>query len=521
MTSLYHIAPAIPPVSRHTTGAEVYERFDREPDTLAIAVVDEAGRPVGLVERNAFLVRMAAQYGRALWSGRPIETVMNDAPLIVDGETTVEEFCGRILEESPANLLHGFIVTSGGRYAGVGAMLALLQATASLATAAQARAQAARDARTRFLAVMSHEIRTPLNGVLAAADIARRKLRQDDLAPLLEMIVDSGDVLLRLLNDVLDVSRAEARGLEFRDEPIQVVALIADVRRLWRPQAEAKGLAFEVEHAVPEDLWALGDAGRLRQVLNNLVSNALKFTPEGQVRLRVRADVEAGSARLLFAVDDDGPGVPADEIEAIFSPFHQTAAGADKGGTGLGLAVCRALAERMGGGVSALNRPEGGATFEFEAPMQLVSAPHKAEPHAAAHLDRRAHVLVADDNPNNRRIAKDLCEIFGCTTECVADGVEAVEAASSGRFDLILMDIKMPRMDGIEATRRIRSSFGAYSRTPILALTANADPADAEIYRRTGANGVVSKPIRAEELLQAMAAVLGEAEAEEPLALAV
>jgi signal transduction histidine kinase/CheY-like chemotaxis protein len=514
MTSLYHIAPAIPPVFRRTTGAEVYERFDREPDTLAIAVVEEDGRPVGLIERNAFLVRMAAQYGRALWSGRPIETVMNDAPLIVDGETTVEEFCGRILEESPANLLHGFIVTVDGRYVGVGAMLALLQATASLAAAAQARAQAALEARTRFLAVMSHEIRTPLNGVLAAADIARRKLQQDELAPLLEMIVDSGDVLLRLLNDVLDVSRAEARGLEFRDKPIEVAALIADVRRLWRPQAEAKGLAFEVEHSVPESLWTLGDADRLRQILNNLVSNALKFTPEGEVRLRVEADVAGDKARLLFAVDDDGPGVPPDEIEAIFSPFHQTAAGAVKGGAGLGLAVCRTLAERMGGGISALNRPEGGATFELEVPMPVTAAPGRCEAVAAANLDRRAHVLVADDNPNNRRIAKDLCEIFGCTTECV-------EAAASGRFDLILMDIKMPRMDGIEAIRKIRSSFGAYSRTPILALTANADPADAAVYRRTGANGVVSKPIRAEALLQAMAAVLGDAEATEPLAVAV
>src|ERR1700742_658244 len=178
MPLLLDIAPCIPPVPPHTSGGEIYQRFQDEPDTLAIAVVDEDNRPVGLVERNAFLVRMAAQYGYALWSERPISHWMKTDPLIADGDMTVEEFCGRVMEERPSELLQGFLVTCAGRYAGVGTALSLLQVTAA-ATASHAQemkrlAESAQDAlaaKGRFLAVMSHEIRTPLNGVLAVAEI--------------------------------------------------------------------------------------------------------------------------------------------------------------------------------------------------------------------------------------------------------------------------------------------------------------------------------------------------------------
>ncbi|HEY3696536.1 ATP-binding protein, partial [Phenylobacterium sp.] len=488
MTVLLDIAPLIAPASPFTTGAEIYQRFELEADTLAIAVVDGDGRPVGLVERNAFLVRMAAQYGRALWSGRPISMWMNAHPVVVDGDVTVAEFCGRILEESPSALLHGFIVTCGGRYAGVGAMVTLLQAAAGVAQAASRQAREALEARSRFLAVMSHEIRTPLNGVLAVAEIARRKSRQPELSPLLDTIIESGGVLLRLLNDALDVSRAEAAGLELREEPLHPPWLVEEVRRLWTPKAAVKGLDLRIGYDGPPDLWVLADADRLRQILNNLVSNALKFTAEGRVDLTVELVGEGQFAQLRATVQDDGPGVPPDQLEHIFVPFQQTEEGVRQGGAGLGLAVCRQLVERMGGVIRARNAPGRGAVFEMEIPLYSVPTPLPAEAEPAPDgndgVEGGAHVLVADDNPTNRLIARSICEMFGCTVECVEDGDEAVEAALSGRFDLILMDIKMPRMDGIEATRRIRASVGAVSRIPILALTANADPSDAAFYRR-------------------------------------
>src|ERR1700742_2513401 len=227
MTLLLDIAPFSEPVTPSHTGRDIYRRFEDDPDLLVIAVVDEDNRPVGLVERNAFLVRMAAQYGYELWSRRPISHWMKTDPLIADGDMTVEEFCGRVLEERPSELLQGFIVTCAGRYAGVGTALALLQVTAA-ATASHAAvmgglakdAQDALAAKGRFLAVRSHEIRTQLNGVLAVAEIIRRKSRQADLEPLVDTILQSGGVLLRLLNDALDLSRAEASGLELREEPI-------------------------------------------------------------------------------------------------------------------------------------------------------------------------------------------------------------------------------------------------------------------------------------------------------------
>jgi len=523
MTLLLDIAVQARPASPETTGREIYQRFQDEPDTLAIAVVDEAGRPVGLIERNDFLVRMAAQYGHALWSGRPVSEWLSGDPMLADGDMTVAEFCGRILEERPSELLQGFIVTCGGRYAGVGTALSLLQETASatanhaqamaeLAAAAEASSQAAHEAlaaKARFLAVMSHEIRTPLNGVLAVAEIVRRKLQQPDLAPFVDTILESGGVLLRLLNDALDLSRAEASGLELDEEPLRAADLLEEVASLWASQAELRGLTLAADYQGPAEVWALGDRVRLRQVFNNLVSNALKFSQGSPVEVRLKVTRKKGCVMLRGEVADRGPGVPPDRRESIFEPFKQTDAGVRLGGAGLGLAVCRQIVERMQGWIRASANPGGGALFSFEVPLHEVPAPAQADAAAdTATADAGLHVLIADDNATNRMVARTLCEMFGCTCETVEDGAAAVEAAATGRFDLILMDIKMPGMDGVEATRLIRSGPDAWSQVPILALTANADPADAAVYRACGINGVVEKPIKPDRLLAAMSAVL-------------
>ncbi|MBS0334966.1 MAG: response regulator [Proteobacteria bacterium] len=518
MTLLLDIAPFSEPVTPFVTGRDIYRRFEDDPDLLVIAVVDEDRRPVGLVERNAFLVRMAAQYGYALWSQRPIHHWMKTDPLIADGDMTVEEFCGRVMEESPSELLQGFIVTCGGRYAGVGTALSLLQGTAT-ATATHAQemkrlAESAQDAlaaKGRFLAVMSHEIRTPLNGVLAVAEIIRRKSRQADLGPLVDTILQSGGVLLRLLNDALDLSRAEAAGLELNEEPAPVEAIIDDTLSLWSAQAELKGVALDAAYVGPPELWVLADRVRLQQVVNNLVSNAMKFTPAcGKVTVRLRAMRRDGCVQLTGEVADSGPGVPADRLKSIFTPFQQTEDGVRLGGAGLGLAVCRQILERMDGIIEAVNRPEGGALFTFSTPLHWLPKPMQAEPVAGPveAAGGALHVLIVDDNATNRMVAQTLCEMFGCTCEAVEDGAAAVEAAATGRFGLILMDVKMPGMDGVEATRRIRSGRAPGSQAPILALTANADPADAAFYRVCGMNGVVEKPVKPERLLEAMSAVL-------------
>lgn len=522
MTRLLDVAPFVRPASTSTPGAELLQRFETEPETLAIAIVDADDRPIGLVERSAFLVLMAAQHGYALWSRRPATQIMRRDPVVVDGEVTVADFCGQVLSESPADLSHGFIVTLAGGYRGIGTTMTLLQAssaeTTSYADQMQRLAWEAGEAlatKGRFLAVMSHEIRTPLNGVLAVAEIMRRKCNQPDLAPLIDTILDSGGTLLRLLNDALDLSRAEAAGLQLDEAPVVVVDLLDELKGLWSSQAELKGLELRTTYQGYRDLRVQADAVRLRQVFNNLIGNAMKFTRAGYVEVGIVARREGERVRLTGSVIDTGPGVPEDRVETLFLPFQQTDEGVRQGGAGLGLAVCRQIVERMDGTIAIKPNPAPGTHIEFE--VWLCHLPESvAVPDSDSSLDElelqmagnTIHILIADDNATNRMVAQTLCEMYGCTCETVESGEDAVRRVASGDFDLVLMDIKMPGIDGVEATRRIRATQGAQAEIPILALTANADPTDAAFYRQSGMDGVVEKPINPERLLAAMNAAL-------------
>ena len=528
MSQLLSLAEPVEPVLATTPGASVYQRFEREPDILALAVVDGAGRPVGIVERNTFFVRMAAEYGRALYAKRPISMLMNAEPLVVEGDVGLMVFTREVLAERPSELMQGFIVVQDGRYAGIGSALSLLQATsranrdhalemtrlADTLKAAEAQAQAALQAKSKFLAVMSHEIRTPLNGVLAVAEILSRRIRQDELAPYVQTILDSGQTLLRLLTDALDFSRADAGHLELEQAPFCVSTLLEDVAGLWTAPAAAKAIDFDLTYHGPRDLWALGDEVRLKQVFNNLIGNAVKFTDRGGVRVRLVADRDDVYVRLRAEVADTGPGVDEERLPHIFHPFAQEEAGRAKGGAGLGLAICRELVERMDGQIEARPTSGGGLTVAFHTTAFHVPYGRPAEAESGARAEppapsRPLHVLIADDNATNRMVAETLCAMFDCTSQSVADGAEAVAAAGSGVFDVILMDIKMPRMDGLEACRRIRALPGPAATAPIVALTANADPWDAAEYLEAGMDAVVEKPIKPAALLAAINAALG------------
>jgi signal transduction histidine kinase len=524
--ALFDLVQSSAPIRPDTPGERVYERFEAEPDTLALAVTDEDGRPVGLVERNAFFVAMASHHGRALYARRPISLLMARDPLVVEGDVSVAEFCGEVLADRPSELLRGFIVTQGGRYAGVGSALGLLQATSAANRAhaeemtrladtlnrAKLDAQSALIAKSQFLAVMSHEIRTPLNGVLAIADILARKLSAPELAPYVAGIQNSGQTLLRLLTDALDLSRAEAGRLELAEAPFPTAEIGSDLAALWSARAELKGLALSVDYGGAADQWVLGDAIRIKQVFNNLIGNALKFTETGGVTVSIRARREDLIVWLEGEVIDTGVGVPAERLASVFEPFSQTEAGLREGGAGLGLSICRQLVEQMDGTISARRNAEAGTTFAFSIPLYAAETRQAEEAGAGGEADMAVgglHVLIADDNATNRLVAETLCGMFGLTCESVEDGLAAVEAASSGRFDLILMDIKMPNLDGVGATRRIRALTGPAGEAPILAITANADPWDAASYLAQGMNGVVEKPIKPERLLEAINGVFG------------
>jgi signal transduction histidine kinase/ActR/RegA family two-component response regulator len=508
---LFDLAEYVAPIGPTTPGSVIYERFQREPDLLNIAVVDDDGWPLGLIERNDFSLRMGSQFGRSLYAGRPASLVMDAKPRTADGLVRIDDFTADTLSDCPANLLRGFIVTREGRYAGVGSALSLLQAQSVSIRQHAAQAQTALRAKSEFLAVMSHEIRTPLNGVLAVADLVQRQLQQTELRPFVQTIIDSGQTLLRLLNDALDLSRAEAGRLELLPAPFRVGSLIEDIDALWRPRAVEAGLTYITAFDGDPEAWILGDAVRLKQILNNLVGNALKFTKEGQVELRLSGRDAAAGHALAVEVRDTGAGIAAHQLHGLFDPFTQTDSGRQAGGAGLGLSICRQLAEQMGGRVSATSELNRGSVFVFD-----VSLPRAANPafqSATAATDpgagsAAAHVLIADDNAANRLVAETLCRMFDCTSESVENGAEALQRASSERFDLVLMDIKMPVMDGLEATRHIRALNGAFGSLPIIALTANADPRDAQAYLAGGMDAVVEKPIKPEALLAVMQRLL-------------
>jgi signal transduction histidine kinase/ActR/RegA family two-component response regulator len=526
MARIGDFVDAVEPVSPETPGSVVFDRFQNEPNTLAIAVVDPDGRPLGLIERNAFTLKMAAEFGRALYARRPVSTLMDPNPPQADADASAETFF-RTVDAAELNmLLRGFIVVENGRYLGVGAGVQILRAGSALyrqkaedmgvlardLAMAEAEARASSRAKSEFLAVMSHEIRTPLNGVLGVAGLLDRKLEQEELRPYVQTILDSGQILLRLLTDALDMSRASAGALTLDPAPLNIEAVGADLEALWRPRAEEKGLILTVACDTAEADWVMADAMRIKQLLNNLIGNALKFTQEGEVVVSLASRLEDGAVRLDAVIDDSGPGVPEASAATIFEPFNTGQAGREGAGAGLGLAICRQIVERMDGTIGLARSPQGGARFHFSLGLpgcgpEMRAAEIVAEPTPHETL----HVLVADDNAANRFVASRLLEMFGCTHEVVEDGAQAVEAASARPFDLILMDIKMPVMDGVAATRAIRKLAGPAGRTPILALTANADERDEADYVAAGMNGVAQKPIQPDALLNAMRLALGSA----------
>ena len=512
------------PVLPTTSAAEIFARFQREPDTLVIPVV-ENDRPVGLIERNAFLLKIAGPFGHALYANRPVSHVMDPEPAVVDAGVRIDAFCDIMIKSGPGALMRGFVVTRGGRYRGVGTAVSLLQAVnaqqrsqnAELAeqsralTDSRTQALASARAKSQFLAIMSHELRTPMNGVLAVAELLRRQPLNAAAQAHVQTIVDSSETLLRILQDALDLSRAEAGELELNPVPTPLRALVDDIEQIWAPRASQDAVRLMVGYEGDTELCADIDGVRLKQVFNNLIGNALKFARNGVVEASLKAWTDKGQVRMEARVRDDGPGVDADRVDAIFEPFVH---GSGPDGAGLGLSICRQIIDRMDGRIWAENNAGRGATFAFDvcAPLSAPVENEATNVSALADLELQSnpHILIVDDNATNRVVAQALCEMFGCSSETAEDGVEALEAVQARPFDLILMDIKMPRMDGVQATQAIRALTGPERNIPIVALTANADPDDAKHYLSIGMAAVVEKPIKPERLRMAMNAALSE-----------
>jgi len=369
-------------------------------------------------------------------------------------------------------------------------------------------ADAANRAKSQFLANMSHEIRTPMNGVIGVAQALARTDLDEQQREMLDLIHSSSRTLQTLLSDILDLARVESGRLELHEEPFDLARAVDEAAQLYAAAARDKGLQFFVEVAPEARIWVHGDPVRLKQVLTNLVSNAVKFTAAGFVSLTV----DAGPHGLRFVVQDTGIGFDAETRDRLFSRFEQADGDITRrfGGSGLGLAICRELAGMMGGELGCESEPGGGAAFILTLPLRVAEAPVAPKPTTASadeaaspDIERRLRILVADDHPTNRRVVELILDQAAVDLVSVEDGAQAVEACRATTFDLVLMDMQMPVMDGLTATREIRLHEVAMGmpRTPIVMLTANALPEHISAGLEAGADRHLAKPFSVEALI--------------------
>lgn len=493
----------------------LHQLFEAAPFPMLLVSLDE--RVVTRANRNA-VEQMSIDSGTEISGlGMPLDDILNEVaqceqirereiavPLTGDHQQWLMISAATLESDNQTQVIVGIVDIS------------TIRAAQQALEQARERAEAASRAKSEFLAVMSHEIRTPLNGILGMVQLLNHSDLDSQQRDYLDAIARSGEGLLVLLNDILDLSRMEASHLAIGQEPFNLDNLIDEIKSMMAPLAMEKQLAMHIEMSESVPRFLLGDAARLRQILLNLVGNAIKFTNRGHVEITVSAsdhDIN-GALNLRFTVADTGIGIPLEMQALIFERFTQGDQTISRrfGGAGLGLAIVKRLVTMMGGEIGVFSRSGEGSTFFFDVRVHLAPKQVAAQPQTTPVRDkpvRPLKILVAEDVAINRRVVTGLLNVEGHHVIEAANGREAVEAARKERFDAILMDLQMPELDGYEATELIRAGKGLSCDVPIIALTANILLDEQNQCISAGMNGFIIKPFTLEKLMDELSRVVG------------